>query len=42
VTSARAALKLEQLGFANTRALRGGLDAWRELSYPIERLPRAA
>jgi rhodanese-related sulfurtransferase len=37
-TSARAALQLQSMGLAHARPLRGGLDAWRELNLPVERL----
>jgi len=39
VSSARAALRLHRKGFARVRPLLGGIDAWRELNYPME--PRA-
>ncbi len=35
--SARAAAKLQQLGFAKASALAGGLRAWREANLPVER-----
>lgn len=33
----RAVAALKKLGFANTRALTGGLNAWRAANLPIER-----
>jgi membrane protein DedA with SNARE-associated domain/rhodanese-related sulfurtransferase len=45
VSSARVALRLQQKGFTRVRPLLGGIDAWREQNYPMERrapvLPRA-
>jgi membrane protein DedA with SNARE-associated domain/rhodanese-related sulfurtransferase len=35
VTSARVALLLRRQGFTHVRPLLGGLDAWRELNYPL-------
>jgi rhodanese-related sulfurtransferase len=35
-TSARAALKLYELGFTEVRALWGGLHAWQVAGYPVE------
>jgi membrane protein DedA with SNARE-associated domain/rhodanese-related sulfurtransferase len=37
VSSARAALLLRKKGIHRVRPLEGGLDAWRERKYPIER-----
>jgi membrane protein DedA with SNARE-associated domain/rhodanese-related sulfurtransferase len=39
VTSARVALLLRSKGIVRVRPLLGGIDAWRELNYPLE-LPR--
>ncbi len=36
VTSARVALLLRRKGFTRVRPLLGGIDAWRELDYPLE------
>jgi len=36
VSSARLALRLQRQGFARVRPLLGGIDAWRELHYPME------
>jgi rhodanese-related sulfurtransferase len=36
-SGARAASLLKKLGFARVFNLRGGLDAWRRESYPLER-----
>jgi membrane protein DedA with SNARE-associated domain/rhodanese-related sulfurtransferase len=41
VSSARLALRLQRKGFTRVRPLLGGIDAWRELNYPME-LRRAA
>ena len=41
VSSARLALRLQRQGFTRVRPLLGGIDAWRELNYPME-LRRAA
>lgn len=38
-TSARAALRLQQMGIARVRPLAGGLNAWRELGYPVQADP---
>ncbi len=35
-TSARMALMLKRKGIARVRPLVGGIDAWRELAYPLE------
>jgi len=35
-TSARAALRLYQLGYTDVYALLGGLVAWEVAGYPIE------
>ena len=35
--SARAAAKLQKLGFEKASALAGGLRAWREANLPVER-----
>ena len=35
--AARAVTTLKKLGFANARALAGGLDAWRAANLPIEK-----
>jgi membrane protein DedA with SNARE-associated domain/rhodanese-related sulfurtransferase len=40
VSSARLALRLQRQGFTRVRPLLGGIDAWRELNYPMQ--PRAA
>jgi membrane protein DedA with SNARE-associated domain/rhodanese-related sulfurtransferase len=37
-TSARVALQLQRMGLQNVRPLQGGLDVWRELNLPVERL----
>ena len=36
VSSARVALKLHSKGITRVRPLLGGLDAWRDLNYPLE------
>jgi membrane protein DedA with SNARE-associated domain/rhodanese-related sulfurtransferase len=36
VSSARVALQLQRKGFRRVRPLLGGIDAWRQLNYPIE------
>jgi membrane protein DedA with SNARE-associated domain/rhodanese-related sulfurtransferase len=36
VSSARLALRLQRQGFTRVRPLLGGLDAWRELNYPMQ------
>jgi rhodanese-related sulfurtransferase len=36
VTAARMALMLKRKGITRVRPLTGGLDAWRELAYPLE------
>ena len=36
VSSARVALRLQRRGFSRVRPLQGGIDAWRERSYPTE------
>jgi len=36
VSSARLALRLKRKGFTRVRPLLGGIDAWRELKYPLE------
>ena len=36
-TSARVTLQLQRIGFRRARPLEGGLDAWRERRFPIER-----
>jgi membrane protein DedA with SNARE-associated domain/rhodanese-related sulfurtransferase len=36
VTSARAARLLQKKGFTRIRPLRGGIDAWRKLDYPLD------
>ena len=38
VSSARAALLLHRRGIARVRPLLGGIDAWRERNYPMERV----
>jgi membrane protein DedA with SNARE-associated domain/rhodanese-related sulfurtransferase len=38
VSSAKAALFLQRKGFANAWALTGGIDEWRERTYPLEAL----
>ena len=35
-TAAQTARKLHRLGLERVRPLRGGLDAWRELGYPVD------
>ena len=42
VTSARVALLLRRKGITRVRPLLGGIDAWRELNYPLEVLDRMA
>ena len=39
LASARAALKLRKLGVLRVHPLEGGFPRWRELGYPIEKLP---
>ena len=36
-TAARVALLLQRHGFTRVRPLLGGIDAWREQNYPMER-----
>ena len=36
VSSARVALSLHRRGVTRVRPLLGGIDAWRELNYPLE------
>ena len=36
VSSARLALRLQRQGFTRVRPLLGGIDAWRELNYPMQ------
>jgi len=38
VSSAKAALFLQKKGFANAWALTGGIDEWKERTYPLEAL----
>jgi len=40
-TAAKTAMTLQKLGINRVRPLRGGLDAWRELGYPVEAVKRA-
>ncbi len=35
-TAARMALMLKRRGISRVRPLSGGIDAWRELAYPLE------
>ena len=35
-TSARTAQRLQRMGLRKARSLQGGLDAWRELNFPVE------
>jgi rhodanese-related sulfurtransferase len=35
-TAARMALMLKRKGITRVRPLAGGIDAWRELAYPLE------
>ena len=35
-TAARMALMLKRRGITRVRPLTGGIDAWRELAYPLE------
>ena len=35
-TAARMALMLKRRGITRVRPLAGGIDAWRELAYPLE------
>jgi len=35
-TAAKTAMTLQRLGIERVRPLRGGLDAWRELGYPLD------
>jgi rhodanese-related sulfurtransferase len=37
-TSARVAMQLQRMGLKQAHPLRGGLDAWRSLQLPLERL----
>jgi rhodanese-related sulfurtransferase len=39
-TAAKTARTLQKLGIERVRPLRGGLDAWRELGYPVEAVKR--
>jgi rhodanese-related sulfurtransferase len=39
VTSARVALLLHRKGIMRVRPLLGGIDAWRELKYPMDAHP---
>ena len=41
VSSAKAALFLQKKGFANAWALTGGIDGWKERTYPLEALSSA-
>jgi rhodanese-related sulfurtransferase len=41
VSSARVALLLQRKGITRVRPLLGGIDAWRELNYPLEPIGRA-
>ena len=38
-TSARVALLLRKQGIKKIRPLQGGLEAWRQLGYPVDGLP---
>jgi membrane protein DedA with SNARE-associated domain/rhodanese-related sulfurtransferase len=40
VSSARVALSLHRRGVTRVRPLLGGIDAWRELNYPLETISR--
>ena len=40
VSSARVALLLQRKGITRVRPLLGGIDAWRELNYPVEPIGR--
>jgi 3-mercaptopyruvate sulfurtransferase SseA len=40
VSSARVALRLQRKGVTRVRPLLGGIDAWRELNYPLESASR--
>jgi membrane protein DedA with SNARE-associated domain/rhodanese-related sulfurtransferase len=42
VSSARVVLQLQRKGFTRVRPLLGGIDAWRELNYPMDRKATAA
>jgi membrane protein DedA with SNARE-associated domain/rhodanese-related sulfurtransferase len=42
VSSARVALLLHRKGVTRVRPLLGGIDAWRELNYPLEPAPSLA
>lgn len=42
VSSARVALLLHRKGITRVRLLLGGIDAWRELNYPLETASFAA
>jgi membrane protein DedA with SNARE-associated domain/rhodanese-related sulfurtransferase len=37
-TSARTALRLQRMGLRKARPLLGGLDAWRQLNFPVEHM----
>lgn len=37
--SALAADALQQMGYANVRSMEGGIKAWREAGYPMEKGP---
>ena len=34
-------LKLQELGYTNAYALRGGITAWKNATYPTEEAPAA-
>ena len=40
-TAAKMALMLRRNGIRNVRPLAGGIDAWRERSFPLEAQPAA-
>jgi membrane protein DedA with SNARE-associated domain/rhodanese-related sulfurtransferase len=40
-TAAKTAMTLHKLGINRVRPLRGGLDAWRDLGYPLQPVERA-
>ena len=42
VSSARVALRLHRRGITRVRPLLGGIDAWRDLKFPLETDPRRA
>ena len=42
VSSARVALLLHRKGVTRVRPLLGGIDAWRDLNYPLEPASRPA